>query len=198
MKNTITLFILLAVTISSVASQTISESLINLTESYKPIFATESAIVSMNFVKFYDIDQPDTTYRFIIEVTNKSIEVENLGYGMLLLNTPTLLYELSKNQDHCNMNYDEFIEFYDCLSKVYHFISQKAAYKTDKKNLVATCGSSNVFFGGEYKPGSFNENKVATFYLKVGENTTYEMKKHQFESITRTLTEIKAFWATKQ
>lgn len=199
MKTTITFFLLLSLAASPLASQTISESLINLKESYSPILSSESAIISMNFVKFYDVGQPDTTYRLIIEVTNKTIEQDIFTWGWILGRfTYSNTYVIASKDGSSAMDYDEFIQFYDCLRKVYNFISEKAAFKVDKKNLVATCGVSNLYFGGEYNPSRFNDEKVASFYLNVGEDTTYEMKKKQFETLTRTLAEIKMLWDSKK
>ena len=84
------------------------------------------------------------------------------------------------------------------MGKVYHFITRKATYNGDKKNLVATCGVGNVTFGGEYNPEGYNVDEVATFYFKIGENAAYEMKKSKFESIIKQLKEIKSLWESKK
>jgi len=202
MKYLLTLIISI-ITLFPVMCQDISESIINFKEKYNPLFSSESAIISIDYIKTYSIDASDTSYYFILDIKNKDLEVESISLGSTMFNlnwistTARSNYSINKTQSKSILEKEKFVEFYDCMSKVHSYISKSERFKTIENSVVATCGVENISIGGEYNPKKTLGSKVI-FYFKVGDEATYQMSMKQFQSIVKVFRDIKNDWLTKK
>jgi hypothetical protein len=172
---------------------TVTESLHNLREKYNPLFSNESSILTMDFVKIYTLDKPDTTYTFLLKVNKTTVDAASVSIGISSLGSGLgVSYDVNKNEGEIVMNYEEFKEFYSCISKSYVFVNN-IKYKKDKVNTIATCNIGAITAIAEYNPKAPNGNEIK-FYFKVGNEATYQMSKLELEKITKTLKSIVEKW----
>lgn len=196
MKNIKLTAFVLCICIVKLSSQNISESLLNYEDSYYTLFGKESGTISIDLIKGYSIGEVDTSYNVIISVANKEIVQEGFSLGTTILNSNNTFfsatnYAISKDIDQLILNYEEFIQFYECISSVFTYVGTKDVTGKYSTNIIASCGVNNLVVGGELLPkNSFD--KPLLFYFKIGKRATYEMNKTQFISIIKALKDIKA------
>ncbi len=80
----------------------------------------------------------------------------------------------------------------DKLNKKY---KRNKKLKHEKNYPIILILSHNCF---SFIPESTNKEKVASFYFRIGENAVYKVKRIQFDSIIKTLNQIKSLWGAKQ
>lgn len=196
MKN---LFAILFILFSySIYSQTVTESLINLREKYNPLFSKESSILTMDYIRTYTIGKKDTTYAFIVRVNKTDMELTNISVAASVLNSNVLVgasnsYELKNNVGQLSMDWEMFKEFYAGARNIHNFIIEKKTFSKEKLNTMASHKIGDIVLVAEYIPSAKLTSDIK-FYIKFGQDTTYEMTKTEFENIMRVVGTIKKDW----
>jgi hypothetical protein len=189
-------------TLFPLKGQDISESIINFKEKFYTLFSGESAILSIEYIKTYSINGTDTTNYFILDIKNQNLELANISLVSTIFDLNWALassrdkYSINKSQNKSILEKEKFLEFYECINKVYSFIAKTEKFKESENSIVATCSVENISIGGEYDPNKFARSRVI-FYFKVGEDVTFQMRKDQIESILKVLRDIKNNWISK-
>ena len=188
----ITVILLLASTFCF--GQTISESLVNLRKKYNPLFSGESAVITVDYVKQYQMNSTDTTYSVIIKVNNESVEQQSFSIGTSIFGSITSggTYKVDKQAGEVVFNKENLMDFYECANNIYKFISSRS--NNDKAiNTVTYCEIENITIAAElvyYASGS----QEVKYYFRVGDSVVFQMDKNEFEQIMRTFVQIKKDW----
>jgi len=196
MKN---LFVFLLILLfHSTYSQTVTESLVNLREKYNPLFSKESSILTMDYIRTYTIGENDTTYAFIVKVNKTDMELTNVSVAASVLNSNILVgtsnsYELKNNEGQLIMDWEMFTKFHAGAKNIHKFIIDKKMFNKEKLNTMVSSKVGNIVLVAEYIPTARINSKLK-FYLKFGQDTTYEMTKLEYENIMRVVSTIKVNW----
>jgi hypothetical protein len=130
------------------------------------------------------------------------LELENISLGSTIFDlnwvsaSTRANYSINKSQNKSILEKEKFLEFYECINKVYSYIAKSERFKEIDNSVVATCGIENISIGSEYNPDKLAGNKVV-FYFKVGEDATYQMSINQFQRIVKVFRDIKNNWISK-
>jgi hypothetical protein len=196
MKNLLAiLFVLLSY---SIYSQTVTESIIDLREKYKPLFSKESSILTMDYIRTYTIGKKDTMYAFIVKVNKTDMELTNISVATSVLKSNMFVgistsYELKNNEEQSIMDREKFKEFFAGAKKIHTFILDKKLYTKKKLNTMVSFKIDNIVLVAEYIPAAKLSIDIK-FYIKFGQDTIYEMTKTEYENIMRVVSSINTKW----
>ena len=196
----LSLLILSSFFISTTKAQVVTESLISLTRVYDPLFDSKSASLSIDFVRTFEIGEPDTIKSVIIQVSNSSMELESSSIGVSALGFGGLFggkvnsgstFRAIRNKDQVILGYDGYMDFYDAFNKVYVYVGSYASQRKAKRNFIASVDFESMTIGGEFNPRSSIKVK---FFFKLSEGVIFELTKEEFDEMAGTLRTIKQFW----
>lgn len=183
----------------NLSSQVINESVVHYQQDHKSIFKEDKDLITMEFVKSFEMGKADTSYYFILDIYNKERKLEGVSLGYTLFNISDFStsnhknYSVDENSNNYILEKDKFLELYSCTNELFKYIGSNGQFETIKNDIVATCNIGGIQVGGEHKIGSKDVNALQ-FYLKVGLNTVYTMDKIEFIHFLKTLREIDSKW----
>lgn len=114
MKHYILLLVVFTLSVTAVG-QTVYESVLTTSKTYNPLFSKESAVISFDLLKTYEIGVDDSVYSFIVSISNVSVEEEGYsssvgiafsGGGTALGGGSNVQYSLNKSDETYFMNLD--------------------------------------------------------------------------------------------
>jgi len=173
--------------------QTISESLINLRKKYNPLFDSKTSVLTIDYVREFQINKQDTSFYMVIKVNNANVEQESFSIGTSIFGSIAGggTYKVDRKEGETKFNKEDLLEFYDCANNIYKFISSHNFTK-EGFNTVASCEIQNIRIGAElvYNSGG----KEIKYYFKLGDEAVFQMEKVEFEDIMRIIGQIKKDW----
>lgn len=177
-------------------AQTVYESLISVEKSYAPLFG-DAASLAIALLMKYDLDSPDTSFQVVVKVDQ--IRAETVGYSLgASLFSGNLLsgiagnYVYRKETGGIVLGYEEFMDFYRGVNRVFTFITTTKNMKGSRRNSLITYQSKDVIFGGEYNPKLIESSKVQ-YYFQVGE-AAFRISEDEFEIIAARVRNMKDAW----
>lgn len=186
------------------SGQIISESILNSKEKFDPLFGKESSILSIDYVRNYEIGKSDTLYFLDIFINNKLTEAQSVSLGSSIFGSGLLTgssfginttYSTDEQEGNIKLNREDYLEFYTCVQTLYTFISKRQKFSDKKLNTVATCSIKNLSIGAEYDPAKpVDSESGLKFYFKLGDETIYRMTKSQFENTMGLFRKVKSLW----
>lgn len=187
-------------------AQTVNHSLIELERVYSPFFTGNSSIIRLDFVQSYTIEEQDTSYSLTVSVNEKSVEVESFSLGSALFSSggyyggatgSSVDFSIKKTNGLEVLNYEEFMEIYECISQVFTFITSMEIKSGQQYNTVATCDAKNLLIGVEYVPKKmYQPNAKYNFYFRIS-GATFSLKREEFQELASTIRKIKELWNQK-
>lgn len=176
-KCILSLFLLIH--ISNVNGQEVTELVHSYKESYSKIFGTDG-IIKMDLVKKFELGTNDTTYPFIIRISNIKTDVDIISYlgtGSSLANIGYSVNSQVK-REFFELKPVELRSLYNCANEVLRYNESLKINNYDNASITE-CESSGVELKGEYDPSSSGKT---IYYMEIN-NSVYEMKKKDFRNI---------------
>ena len=146
--------------------------------------------MNFNFVRSYNIGNPDTSYILNISISSKTAEKtgyvlgfsEGLGFG------GSSNYEINKTSEFTNLEKAQFFELYRCISSSFlHMEKNKSTYK---EKVTTSCTISNITFGIEFDPSG---KDTMSYYFRYAD-TVYLMYADDFKNIINLLNKSKVYY----
>lgn len=183
-----------------VQAQTVFESMITLSKTYRPLFGKESSVLTIDLVKQYTLGAGDTIIYLTVKVDQRVSEATGYSIGASIFGGGGYLgaagsgsktYAYQKENGLISMGYEQFNEFYGAVNKTFTYISTLNQSKSNKQNSICTYQFMDIVFGGEFNPNQLVP--AVTYYVKVGE-AIFTMDEPNFIEIARTIRTMKLQW----
>ncbi len=195
-----TIILLICITTLTKA-QTVYESLISVEKSYAPLLGNEAASLAIAFLMKYDLGGGDTSFHVLVKVDQVTAEAVSYSLGLSLFSGNFIggpgvsngaSYVFQKENGAILMGYEEFMDFYGGINRIYTYINSTKSYRGTRRNSLVAYQSKDIIFGGEYNPGELNINKVR-YYIQIGESA-YTISEPDFETISIKVRNMKDAW----
>lgn len=183
---------------TALSAQHVTESVNNLQRRYSPLFGSTASTITLDFLKHYDLGGKDTSYLFVVSVSNRTAELQGYSVGASVFDLFSGVsmagnYDIKKANGKATMGKDDFMALFECVNKVFKFAVTRAMRDGERHGALCTCGVGDVMFGGEQG----GEGSAPSFYFKVGDDATFSMSQAEFTEIVGIMKGARNVWAVR-